>query len=714
MAIKVPTLSNSGTQQQALPGVRQTGGRSAAEFMDTTEMSMLDSASKALNSMQHASMSLYAKEVADANKLRVQDATNQLIAYDQDAAFSETGWRNQKGAAVFSQENSKPLPDNVLESRQQRVDELMKGFGNDEQRQVFQDYVNQSGLQLRGQLMGHEAEQHRVYKRGVLAAGIDTASRNMTLFYNDEQQVKGAIDSIEQASKDLGLLEHGSAEIGASNGRQHVSRALNQAIEASITQGDHASATRILQQFSPHMDSNDMLKAYKLITDEQEKRTALNVGNEVIGELYPQMNTGDGDRAFNILLGSESGGRQFDKTGQVITSPKGAIGIAQVMPDTAPEAAKLAGLPWDENRYKQDPEYNKALGKAYFNKQLQEFGGDLPKAYAAYNAGPGATKNALKQAESTGQPWASFLPAETQAYISKNMKAYGAGQGQNQRPTLVEAQQIALSKLGDNASSTLQKQTLDIVEKHYNDQTKAIKQRNEESTAQAMRYVLENGGKWTDIPATVRGSVPVDDVEKVMNFAKKVSAGDPVATDWALFYRFKTDEKLLKDTNLMAFRDKLDDSEFKSLTEEQQKLNTKDETTLTSLRTPKQILDGFMIQAGIDPTPKEDDKTGSATVGKIWNAYETKVREAEQDKGKKLNSEELQKVAAQLFTQVGVKGLLYGTNEKPKVLLDDTDKIKVPDSERQAIIEAWKAARPDRAITEDDIMTMYARNKGLL
>jgi soluble lytic murein transglycosylase len=714
MAIKVPQLSNSGTQAQALPGVRQQGGRSAAEFLDTTEMSMLDSASKAVNSMQQASMSLYAKEVADANKLRTQDAANQLITYDQDAAFSETGWRNQKGAAVFSQQNSKPLPDNVLESRQQRIDDLMKGLGNDEQRQAFQDYASQSGLRLREQLMGHEAEQHRVYKRGVLASGIDTATRNMTLFYNDETQLKTAISSIEQASKDLGYLEHGSEEIGASNAKRHVSSALNQAIEASITQGDHASATRILQQFSPHMDSNDMLKAYKLITDEQEKRTALDVGRNVIGELYPMMDTGDGDRAFNILLGTESGGRQFDKTGAVITSPKGAVGIAQVMPDTAPEAAKLAGLPWDETRYRNDADYNKALGKAYFQKQLADFGGDLTKAYAAYNAGPGATKNALKQAEATGQPWTSFLPAETQAYISKNMKAFASGQGQYQRPTLADAQQSALAQLGESASPSLQKQTLDVVEKHYNDQTKAIKQRQEESTAQAMRYVLENGGKWSDIPATVRGSVPVDDVDKVMNFAKKISAGDPVSTDWALFYRFKSDDKLLKDTNLMAFRDKLDDGEFKELVNRQQTLNSGDETQLTNLRTPKQILDGFMVQAGIDPTPKEDDKTGSATVGKIWNAYETKVREAEQDKGKKLTSEELQKVAAQLFTQVGVKGLLYGTNEKPKVLLEEGDKITIPSSERQAIIEAWKAARPDRAITEDDIMTMYARNKGLL
>jgi soluble lytic murein transglycosylase len=279
---------------------------------------------------------------------------------------------------------------------------------------------------------------------------------------------------------------------------------------------------------------------------------------------------------------------------------------------------------------------------------------------------------------------------------------------------LADAQQSALAQLGESASPSLQKQTLDVVEKHYNDQTKAIKQRQEESTAQAMRYVLENGGKWSDIPATVRGSVPVDDVDKVMNFAKKISAGDPVSTDWALFYRFKSNEKLLKDTNLMAFRDKLDDGEFKELVNRQQTLNSGDETQLTNLRTPKQILDGFMVQAGIDPTPKEDDKTGSATVGKIWNAYETKVREAEQDKGKKLTSEELQKVAAQLFTQVGVNRSWWFDTEKPKVLLESTDEVKVPDLDRQTIIQARRKANPGMQITEEIIKYDYMRHKGLL
>lgn len=124
----------------------------------------------------------------------------------------------------------------------------------------------------------------------------------------------------------------------------------------------------------------------------------------------------EGGSIFERMIGAESGGNHFTASGGVTTSPKGAIGIAQVMPGTAPEAARLAGLQWDENRYRNDPAYNRALGEAYYNKQLQDFG-DPRMAVAAYNAGPGAVRAAVAK----GGDWLSRLPAETQGYVAKVM-----------------------------------------------------------------------------------------------------------------------------------------------------------------------------------------------------------------------------------------------------------------------------------------------------
>ncbi len=138
------------------------------------------------------------------------------------------------------------------------------------------------------------------------------------------------------------------------------------------------------------------------------------------------------DDIFPRVLQTESTGRQLDENGNPLTSPKGAIGIAQIMPTTGPEAAKLAGLPWDEQKFKYDANYNAALGKAYFDHQTNVFGGDPEKGAAAYNAGPGRLREAMAMAAAHGGSYKDYLPAETQRYLGK---VFGQKQADVELPT---------------------------------------------------------------------------------------------------------------------------------------------------------------------------------------------------------------------------------------------------------------------------------------
>jgi soluble lytic murein transglycosylase len=83
----------------------------------------------------------------------------------------------------------------------------------------------------------------------------------------------------------------------------------------------------------------------------------------------------------------ESRGHQFRRPGVPLASDKGAIGVMQLLPETARETARRLGVAWDQNRFRNDANYNRMLGRAELQRLLQEFGGDQTLAAAAYNAG---------------------------------------------------------------------------------------------------------------------------------------------------------------------------------------------------------------------------------------------------------------------------------------------------------------------------------------
>ncbi len=131
----------------------------------------------------------------------------------------------------------------------------------------------------------------------------------------------------------------------------------------------------------------------------------------------PQLPTTSGEAVWGRMVGNGGGIEASGDAGAV--SPKGAMGLAQLMPDTARSVAKDMGikLPADMHAYfktEEGQKVNLAIGKEYYKQQLETFHGDPIAAAVAYNAGSGVAKRWIASGKDD-----SVLPKETRDYIRK-------------------------------------------------------------------------------------------------------------------------------------------------------------------------------------------------------------------------------------------------------------------------------------------------------
>jgi hypothetical protein len=109
------------------------------------------------------------------------------------------------------------------------------------------------------------------------------------------------------------------------------------------------------------------------------------------------------DAWIREVMNVESGGYEYRANGELTTSPVGAMGLMQLMPETYDEMKVRYGLTDDAF----EPHNNILAGTAYLREMYDAFG--APAFLAAYNAGP----NRLADYLENHRP----LPDETRRYV---------------------------------------------------------------------------------------------------------------------------------------------------------------------------------------------------------------------------------------------------------------------------------------------------------
>lgn len=167
------------------------------------------------------------------------------------------------------------------------------------------------------------------------------------------------------------------------------------------------------------------------------------------------------------IFQTESNKTHRKADGSLVRSPKGALGIAQIMPATA---AKPGYGMKPINLQNTSPQEQQAWAQQYITKIAGAHNFTTEQAVAAYNAGPGAVQKAIK---SGGSSWLSKLPKETQNYVPKvlgganrsnasgAMNAVGAG-----------VSNADIVKATSGYQDTIAKITSDYESQNIKDQTK--------------------------------------------------------------------------------------------------------------------------------------------------------------------------------------------------------------------------------------------------
>lgn len=106
-------------------------------------------------------------------------------------------------------------------------------------------------------------------------------------------------------------------------------------------------------------------------------------------------------------------------------SRKGAIGLMQIMPDTGWWIAEKMGLEDFREEDLYDHEINIKMGSWYMKSLVDEFGGNVETAVAAYNGGLGNVKKWLSddRYSQDGENLSEIPFKETSDYVERVMKA---------------------------------------------------------------------------------------------------------------------------------------------------------------------------------------------------------------------------------------------------------------------------------------------------
>ena len=693
---RVPTYDTAQVQQQPTRPIQLQG-----VAPDTTSIA------QGLQSFQRGAEILANKSREQADTASIMDADRKLTEWQQNTMFNpEGGVYTRKGGAALD------ITNQTLGQFEEAQAKIAETLTSEQQKARYAQIVASRRNSLSNELNKYEFAQREQHYDDTAEGQRRSAIQGAALYANDPQQLayyQAKMNVVEGAEAQRKGLPPELAE----QKRLEANTRLNAAVIEQLAAHDPMKAKQYFMDNAVSMTADAQLRAASMLKPLIDRQVGVSVGSQAVQDVSSQDN-----RVFASILQAESGGKQFDRNGQPMTSSRGAIGTAQIMPSTGPEAAKLAGVEWDENRFRNDPDYNRQLGQAYFQKLTNDFKSPA-LAVAAYNAGPGMVNDWINGTNTTGKnasklklgdprtgeiSQAEFLDKipfkETREYTEKVLgKAL-----QTHEPSFGQVAQAIDAR--DDLTADQKSIALKAAKQRIDWQAEQRKQQDAQNLESAWDVVLQ-GNSWDTIPAATWAALPAEGRKQIMDY----KPGRP--TDQEVYYRARDEIVSGNELNLLGMRAKLSDTDFQELTKLQQDRREKGAEATSSIGSNDDIFKEALRNAGIDPNAKAG-KSDAKSVAAARRYVDTQIRALEQDQGKKATPDQVQKVVDRAFIQGDVPGSgfmgMFSSKKRAferepgdQVIVRDIKQI--PADEHQQIVEALK--RHGRVPNDADILKLF-------
>lgn len=644
------------------------------------------------------------KEKADTALL--MDAERQLSDWKMSTLFDA-----EKGVYTRKGKNALDITNATLPQFDGKVAEIEKTLTNDAQRNRWKAIVNSQRQSLGNELNRYEfGERQRYYddaEEGQLASAVEGAKN----YASDPQQVAYYLN---KANAVIGsrVTRKGLPSELAEQQRLKANSAIHSAVAEQLLNSDPLKAMAYYTGNRASMTLDDQLRVSKVLEPMVQRRVGADIADSLLsgGEA-------DYQRYLPAQFKQESGNRQFGPDGKPLTSPAGAVGVAQVMEATGPEAAKLAGLPWDRERWLNDPQYNATIGAAYSRKQFEDFA-DPVLALAAYNAGPGRVRETL---EKVGDPrtgavsheqFLAALPQETQGYVTnilKNSPRSVAAEGSDRYATALTAiQQLPPGEARDAAEARI---------KDFKEGTEAQQRALYDEAAD----LVKNGGFAALGPRQI-ADLSGEDLVKLKNLDKELREGVEPTTQPGKLDELLTmpAEQLAKLSLERDIRPYLSKTDYKTVQSAWKAARQGDGSVKDRARAESQSLDRHMAMAGI-LTGKSKDALKPGNLQKqdqFKAAYNARRESFLATQGREPSLAEAEELAGQLLLDVRLSDNGWFGDSQAKlwevqpeqaeqVYVDESEVTldTIPVSERASI--ARELRNNGVAVSEPNIVAAY-------